>query len=123
MAPLPAPRRIPLPSRRGTGGSLALSVHEAGAGPAVVMCHGFPELGYSWRHQVGALAEAGFRAIAPDQRGYGGSDCPDAIEDYDLQHLTADLVACSIRSRSRRPCSPVTTGAASSYGQCRSSTP
>jgi pimeloyl-ACP methyl ester carboxylesterase len=55
------------------------------------MCHGFPELAYSWRHQVAALSRAGFRAIAADQRGYGGSDCPDPVEDYDLEHLTADM--------------------------------
>jgi pimeloyl-ACP methyl ester carboxylesterase len=58
----------------------------------VVLCHGFPELAYSWRHQVDALAAAGFRAIAPDQRGYGGSDAPAATSDYDLEHLVADMV-------------------------------
>jgi pimeloyl-ACP methyl ester carboxylesterase len=68
-----------------------LAVHEAGTGPAVVMCHGFPELAYSWRHQVAALAEGGFRAIAADQRGYGESDCPERVEDYDLEHLAADM--------------------------------
>ena len=57
------------------------SIGEAGSGPAVVLCHGFPELAYSWRHQLPALAEAGFRAIAPDQRGYGASDKPEAIRD------------------------------------------
>ena len=51
---------------------------EAGDGFPVVMCHGFPELWYSWRHQIRALADAGFRAIAPDQRGYGDTDCPRA---------------------------------------------
>jgi pimeloyl-ACP methyl ester carboxylesterase len=55
------------------------------------MCHGFPELAYSWRHQVAALAEGGFRAIAADQRGYGESDCPERVEDYDLEHLAADM--------------------------------
>jgi pimeloyl-ACP methyl ester carboxylesterase len=59
----------------------------------VVLCHGFPELAYSWRHQVRALAEAGFRAIAPDQRGYGGSDRPASAQDYDLVTLCADLAA------------------------------
>jgi pimeloyl-ACP methyl ester carboxylesterase len=58
----------------------------------VVLSHGFPELAYSWRHQLPALAEAGFRAIAPDQRGYGGSDRPEAIGAYDIHHLTGDLV-------------------------------
>jgi pimeloyl-ACP methyl ester carboxylesterase len=70
---------------------ITLSVHEAGRGPAVVLCHGFPELAYSWRHQLPALAEAGFRAIAPDQRGYGASDKPEAIADYDIHHLCSDM--------------------------------
>src|SRR5213080_4575874 len=65
---------------------------EQGEGPPVVLCHGFPELAYSWRHQLPALAAAGFRAIAPDQRGYGGTDCPSAVEAYDIHHLTGDLV-------------------------------
>jgi pimeloyl-ACP methyl ester carboxylesterase len=61
---------------------IRMQVLEAGTGPLVVLCHGFPELGYSWRHQLHALAEAGYRVIAPDQRGYGGSDRPDALEAY-----------------------------------------
>lgn len=69
-----------------------LSVYEAGEGPAVVLSHGFPELGYSWRHQLTALAAAGYHAIAPDQRGYGASDRPSDIEDYDIVALTTDLV-------------------------------
>jgi len=70
---------------------ITLSVHEAGSGPAVVLCHGFPELAYSWRHQLTALAGAGFRAIAPDQRGYGASDRPESISDYDIHHLCGDM--------------------------------
>jgi pimeloyl-ACP methyl ester carboxylesterase len=73
--------------------AITLAAYEAGSGPAVVMCHGFPELAYSWRHQLAALADGGFRAIAADQRGYGESDCPEPVEDYDLEHLTADLAA------------------------------
>jgi pimeloyl-ACP methyl ester carboxylesterase len=69
-----------------------LSVKEAGDGFPVVLCHGFPELAYSWRHQIPALAEAGYRVLAPDQRGYGRSSRPDAIEDYDIVHLTDDLL-------------------------------
>jgi pimeloyl-ACP methyl ester carboxylesterase len=69
-----------------------LRVTEAGDGPPVILAHGFPELGYSWRHQLPALADAGFRAVAPDQRGYGGSTRPDAIDDYDIVHLTDDLL-------------------------------
>ena len=70
-----------------------MAVHEAGPadGFPVVLCHGFPELAYSWRHQLPALAAAGYRAIAPDQRGYGGTSRPKAIEDYDIVHLTDDL--------------------------------
>ena len=53
---------------------------EAGQGPLVLMCHGFPESWYSWRHQLKALADAGFRAVAPDMRGYGETDRPEEIE-------------------------------------------
>src|SRR5437762_8714396 len=60
-------------------------------GPLVVLCHGFPELWYSWRHQLPALAKAGYRVLAPDQRGYGRTDAPDEIEAYDIEHLTGDL--------------------------------
>ncbi len=94
--PFPAPRRVTLPARRTATGDavpeLTLSVHDAGNGPAVVLCHGFPELAYSWRHQFDALVRAGFRVIAPDQRGYGGSDRPEPIRAYDIHHLTGDLV-------------------------------
>jgi pimeloyl-ACP methyl ester carboxylesterase len=69
-----------------------LAVWEQGAGFPVVLCHGFPELAYSWRHQMPALAGAGYRAIAPDQRGYGRSIRPGEIAAYDIQHLTGDLV-------------------------------
>jgi pimeloyl-ACP methyl ester carboxylesterase len=71
-----------------------LSVYEAGPvdGPAVVLSHGFPELAFSWRHQLPALGAAGYHVIAPDQRGYGGSDRPESVTDYDIVHLTDDLV-------------------------------
>jgi pimeloyl-ACP methyl ester carboxylesterase len=80
--------------RRVATNGIELRVVEAGAedGLPVVLCHGFPELAYSWRHQIPALADAGYRVIAPDQRGYGGSDRPEAIEDYDIHHLTGDLL-------------------------------
>jgi pimeloyl-ACP methyl ester carboxylesterase len=70
---------------------ISLHVAEEGEGPLVVLCHGFPELWYSWRHQLPALAAAGYRAVAPDLRGYGSSDRPDTVEAYDIRHLTADL--------------------------------
>ena len=59
--------------------------------PPLVLCHGWPELAFSWRHQIKALSEAGIRVIAPDQRGYGATDRPEAVEAYDLEHLTGDL--------------------------------
>ncbi len=71
---------------------IRMAVYDQGKGVPVVMCHGFPELAYSWRHQIPAVAGAGFHAIAPDQRGYGHTDRPAAIEDYDIHHLTGDLV-------------------------------
>ena len=65
---------------------------EAGDGPAVLLCHGFFGSWYSWRHQLEALAAAGYRAIAPDMRGFGQTDKPDAIDQYTLLHLTGDMV-------------------------------
>jgi pimeloyl-ACP methyl ester carboxylesterase len=70
---------------------VTLRVLEAGTGPAVLLSHGFPELGYSWRHQIQPLAQAGYRVIVPDQRGYGDSSIPTEITDYDIVHLTDDL--------------------------------
>ncbi|AYF76712.1 alpha/beta hydrolase [Nocardia yunnanensis] len=69
-----------------------LHVVEHGAGVPVVFCHGFPELGFSWRHQVFALAAAGFRTLTPDMRGYGGSSRPAGPEGYDMLTVAADLV-------------------------------
>jgi pimeloyl-ACP methyl ester carboxylesterase len=60
--------------------------------PPIILCHGWPELAFSWRYQIKALAEAGIRVIAPDQRGYGATDRPEPVEAYDLEHLTGDLV-------------------------------
>ncbi len=70
-----------------------LHVLDAGPedGPVVVLAHGFPELAYSWRHQIPALAAAGYRVLAPDQRGYGRSSRPEEVTDYDIVHLTDDL--------------------------------
>jgi pimeloyl-ACP methyl ester carboxylesterase len=69
-----------------------MHITEQGEGPLVILCHGFPELGYSWRHQLPALAEAGFHAVAPDQRGYGRTDQPEDIEAYNIFHLVGDIV-------------------------------
>src|SRR5437773_4634787 len=71
---------------------IRMAVSEQGEGPPVVLCHGFPEIAYSWRHQIPALATAGFHAITPDQRGYGATERPAAVTDYDIRHLTGDLV-------------------------------
>ena len=71
---------------------IRMHIAEAGAGPLVMLCHGFPELWYSWRHQLAALAEAGFRAVAPDMRGYGQTDAPEAIDQYTLFHMIGDIV-------------------------------
>jgi pimeloyl-ACP methyl ester carboxylesterase len=71
---------------------LRMHLAEAGRGPLVLMCHGFPESWYSWRHQLVALANAGFHAVAPDMRGYGQTDRPEAIDQYTLLHLVGDMV-------------------------------
>ena len=73
-----------------------LEVFEAGrenAGRPIVLCHGWPELAFSWRHQIPALAAAGYHVIAPNQRGYGNSSRPAEVTDYDIAHLSGDLVA------------------------------
>jgi len=74
-------------------GEVTLRVLEAGdpGAPAVLLCHGFPELAHSWRHQLPVLAAAGYRVIAPDQRGYGASSVPDQVEAYGIGELTGDL--------------------------------
>jgi pimeloyl-ACP methyl ester carboxylesterase len=72
--------------------SLHIHFVEAGRGPVVILCHGFPESWYSWRHQLRALADTGYRAVAPDMRGYGQTDRPQEIEKYTLLHLVGDMV-------------------------------
>jgi len=69
-----------------------MAVHELGDGPPVILLHGFPELAFSWRHQLSALANSGYRAIAPDQRGYGLTDAPPNVEDYSADELIADVL-------------------------------
>ncbi|HEY1838080.1 MAG TPA: alpha/beta hydrolase [Rhizomicrobium sp.] len=83
---------FPEPTTIKTNG-IDMAVYEAGPkdGLPVVLCHGFPELAYSWRHQLPVLAAAGYRVIAPDQRGYGRTSRPTPVEDYDMAHLTGDL--------------------------------
>lgn len=75
---------------------IELEVFEAGrenAGHPIVLCHGWPEHAYSWRHQVPALVAAGYHVIVPNQRGYGNSSRPDDVTAYDIEHLAGDLVA------------------------------
>lgn len=70
---------------------VTLEVFSAGGGQPVVLCHGWPEHAFSWRHQIAPLTSAGYHVIVPNQRGYGRSDRPDDVEEYDIAHLTADL--------------------------------
>ena len=83
---------LPAPTRIATNG-IELSVHLAGpeTGPAVLLVHGWPELAHSWKHQIPALADAGYCVIAPDLRGFGGSDCPPDAADYGIDDLVGDL--------------------------------
>lgn len=83
----PAPRLI-------AANGVRLALHAAGpaAGLPVLFCHGFPEIAFSWRHQLTALARAGYRVLAPDQRGYGRSEAPAEVEAYGIEELCADLV-------------------------------
>lgn len=71
---------------------IQMRIAEMGEGPLVLLIHGWPESWYSWRHQLPALAAAGYHAVAPDMRGYGKTDAPKAIDQYDVVHLTADVV-------------------------------
>ena len=83
------------PVQHATVNGIRMAYYEAGprtAAPAIVLCHGWPELAFSWRHQIRDLAAAGLRVIAPDQRGYGDTDRPEPVEAYDMEHLTADHV-------------------------------
>ncbi len=82
----PSPERV-------TARGADLEVFRAGtaSAPAIILCHGWPEHAYSWRHQIAPLAAAGFEVIVPNQRGFGGSSCPSAVEAYDIEALTSDL--------------------------------
>jgi pimeloyl-ACP methyl ester carboxylesterase len=71
---------------------IRMHIAEAGSGPLVLLLHGFPEVWYSWRHQLVALAGAGFHAVAPDQRGYGRTERPDEVERYTMLHLVGDVI-------------------------------
>jgi pimeloyl-ACP methyl ester carboxylesterase len=70
---------------------ISMHIAEAGSGPLLLLCHGYPESWYSWRHQLKALADAGYHAVAPDMRGYGKTDKPNDIDRYTLLHLVGDM--------------------------------
>src|SRR5256714_2164333 len=70
-----------------------MNVAEYGEGPLVLLCHGWPELWYSWRHQLVALGAAGFRAVAPDMRGFGRTSAPENVAAYTILHNVGDMVA------------------------------
>ncbi|XP_051203619.1 epoxide hydrolase 1 [Lolium perenne] len=109
LLPPSSPRLAPSPPMASDESSVTIThrtvelhtgvhLHVAEAGPAsvaptVLLLHGFPELWYTWRHQMLALASAGYRAVAPDLRGYGGSDAPPSSEQYTALHIVGDLVA------------------------------
>jgi pimeloyl-ACP methyl ester carboxylesterase len=82
-----------MPERTVAVNGIEMHVVEEGTGMPVIFSHGFPELAYSWRHQIPAVASAGFRAIAPDQRGYGQTSAPKGVDQYDILHLSGDLIA------------------------------
>ena len=71
---------------------LNMRIAEMGEGPLVILVHGWPESWYSWRHQLPALAKAGYHVVAPDMRGYGKTDAPEKVEDYDTVKIAADIV-------------------------------
>lgn len=88
------PTEFPKPTTISLDG-VELEVFEAGrenAGQPIVLCHGWPEHAFSWRHQVPALVDAGYHVIVPNQRGYGNSSRPTGVTDYDIKHLSGDLV-------------------------------
>ncbi|MBL4581891.1 MAG: alpha/beta hydrolase [Gammaproteobacteria bacterium] len=71
---------------------ITMRIAEAGTGPLVLLAHGWPESWYSWRHQISMLAEMGYHVVAPDMRGYGETDKPMDVDDYDINHVAGDLV-------------------------------
>ncbi len=81
-----------LQHRRVETNGISMHIAEQGSGPLVLLCHGFPETSWSWRRQMQPLADAGFHAVAPDMRGYGQTDRPEAIDQYSLFHLVGDMV-------------------------------
>lgn len=98
--PYPGPKTIT--HRRVSANGLTMHIAEQGHGPLVLLVHGFPESWYSWRHQIPALADAGFHVVAPDLRGYGDSDAPPERESYSIMHLVGDMVGLVIALGEKR---------------------
>ena len=116
-----APGRLPGDLREGYAeiGDVRLHYVEAGEGPLIVLLHGFPEFWYAWRQQIGPLAAAGFRVVAPDTRGYNLSSKPEGVASYDISLLAGDTRGSSANAAPRPRCWPVTTGAAALPGPSR----
>lgn len=85
-------RKSMLTNRTVTVGGLSINIAEQGEGPLVLLLHGWPETSHNWRHQMQPLADAGYHVVAPDQRGFGRSDCPADVDQYTLLHLVGDVV-------------------------------
>lgn len=92
MEPIDAASWQTLPVRDIKTNGITLRTVDVGEGPVAVLCHGFPELAFSWRHQIAPLVDAGYRVLVPDMRGYGGSSRPEDPAGYDALTLAADLV-------------------------------
>lgn len=91
-------------SRSIAANGITLRIVEQGRGPLVLLCHGWPELAHSWRHQIPALAAAGYHAVAPDMRGYGGSSVPHEVGAYAITDLVGDMVALVAALGATRAC-------------------
>ena len=85
-------------SRTIAANGIEIFVREEGQGPLVLLCHGWPELSYSWRHQIRALAAAGFRVVAPDMRGFGQTTAPVDVAAYTIFDMVGDVVALHLYS-------------------------
>jgi pimeloyl-ACP methyl ester carboxylesterase len=99
-------------SRTISANGLDFFVLEEGQGPLVLLCHGWPELSYSWRHQIRAIAAAGFHVVAPDMRGFGRTSAPAEVGAYTIFHNVGDMVALVAALAKSRPSSSAMIGGA-----------